>query len=156
MERCEPQYCLAYEQVYLDYYQPWLETGKGYNICKIAGSNLGRKFSNETRNRMKISHIGKIVSNGTRQKMSQNHNNVNGPNNPMFNKKHSKNTIEKIKQSRKRKPIERINLKTGLIKEYASIKEAGRDGFDERCIIFCCTERQSFHKGYFWKYLNEI
>src|SRR5690606_28792905 len=32
---CDPEYCLMYEQIALDHYQP------AYNTCKVAGSQLG-------------------------------------------------------------------------------------------------------------------
>ena len=44
-----PEHLLAYEQVYLDYYKSY-EIDKGYNICKVAGSPLGVKQSEETIN----------------------------------------------------------------------------------------------------------
>ena len=47
---------MKFEQLYLDHYQPWIETGKGYNICKMAGSNLGIKLSKETKTKMSASH----------------------------------------------------------------------------------------------------
>jgi len=44
---CEKQDKEVYEQSYLDLYTP------EFNTCKVAGSNLGRKFSEETIQKMK-------------------------------------------------------------------------------------------------------
>lgn len=52
LEECLSNQCLEREQVYLDDIQP------RYNICKIAGSQLGMKRSYETRKKMSISHLG--------------------------------------------------------------------------------------------------
>ena len=49
-----PEHLLAYEQVYLDYYKSY-ESERGYNICKVAGSGYGIKWSEEAKK--KISEI---------------------------------------------------------------------------------------------------
>jgi group I intron endonuclease len=54
LEECGPEVCIAREQFYLDTLRPEL------NICKIAGSCLGVKHSEETRKRMSISKKGKV------------------------------------------------------------------------------------------------
>lgn len=49
---CDPENCLMYEQIALDHYQP------EYNICKIAGSPLGRQVSSATRQKLSESQSG--------------------------------------------------------------------------------------------------
>jgi group I intron endonuclease len=49
LEECEPEKCLPWEQYYLDTWEP------EYNSCKIAGTSLGCKQSEETKK--KISKI---------------------------------------------------------------------------------------------------
>ena len=57
-----------------------------YNILKVAGSSAGRTFSPESIEKMKIAALAR---------------DLNGENNPMFGKKHSKETLTKISASRK-------------------------------------------------------
>lgn len=59
---------------------------------------LGRVLSEETKSKISLSHKGKILSDKTKKKISENHHNVSGKNNPMYGKKHSPETIEKIRQ----------------------------------------------------------
>lgn len=59
---------------------------------------LGRVLSEETKSKISLSHKGKILSDKTKKKISENHHNVSGENNPMYGKKHSPETIEKIRQ----------------------------------------------------------
>lgn len=64
LEECQPEKCIKREQHYLDtvlfancqdnrFYR------LGYNICRIAGSSLGRKHSNEAKAKMSAFHKGK-------------------------------------------------------------------------------------------------
>lgn len=68
------------------------ESLKGNQNC------LGRVLSEETKSKISSSHKGKILSNETKKKISENHHNVFGENNPMYGRKHSPETIEKIRQ----------------------------------------------------------
>jgi group I intron endonuclease len=83
---------IAREQHYLDFYQSY-EQSKGYNICLIAGSSLGVRFSNEVKKKLsdiqkEIGHkgennefYGKIHSEESKKKMSENHWDCGGENN---------------------------------------------------------------------------
>lgn len=99
--------------------------------------------------------------------------------NPMRGRKHSKETIQKMKerespfkgrfhsvetkeilsvkaknqdQTKKYKKVERINRYTGEVKEYESIKSTKKDGFLPNKIVECCKQRANIHKGFYWKY----
>jgi group I intron endonuclease len=68
---CDPKDCLVYEQIALDSIKP------RYNICKIAGSQLGQKRSLESRRKMSIAqsgskhrNYGKSLPRVTREKIS--------------------------------------------------------------------------------------
>jgi len=53
IEKCESSICIRKEQFWLDFYKPF--KNKGYNTCKIAGSSMGYKFSeDQIKNRKKI------------------------------------------------------------------------------------------------------
>ena len=62
-----PEHLLAYEQVYLDYYKSY-ENDRGYNICKVAGSQFGMKRSEEARRKMSEAHTGLKRSEETKKK----------------------------------------------------------------------------------------
>lgn len=66
---CEPVECLRYEQAFMDHFQPWVETGRGYNIAKIAGSNLGVACLPETKERLSHANIGKKMSADAKKKI---------------------------------------------------------------------------------------
>jgi len=53
------KYLINIEQWFLDYYQSY-DDKNGYNICEIAGNNLGYKHTEEAKIKMSISHKGKI------------------------------------------------------------------------------------------------
>lgn len=72
--------------------QKMSESLKGNQNC------LGRVLSEETKSKISTSHKGKTLSNSTKKKISENHHNVSGKNNPMYGKKHSPETIEKMRQ----------------------------------------------------------
>ena len=76
------------------------ESSKGNRNC------LGRVLSEETKFKISESNKGKKHTDDARKKISENHHNVSGEKNPMYGKKHSPETIEKIRQkalSRKKK-----------------------------------------------------
>ena len=86
---CDPRDCLYFEQLYLDYYEPWVENGKGYNLCKIAGSNRGLKQTKETKEKIRKANIGRKHSEEIKEKARKTH----------TGKKHSEETKEKMKKA---------------------------------------------------------
>ena len=61
---CDKEDLLKNEQYFIDSLNPT------FNICKIAGSNLGRKFSDEHKLKISIALKGKTMSDECRAKMS--------------------------------------------------------------------------------------
>jgi group I intron endonuclease len=118
-EVANPQHLLAYEQVYLDYYKSY-EDDKGYNICKVAGSPLGIKhteeakqnmkkakqnISEETRQKLREIHTGLKRSEETKQKMREAAKNIREETRQKLReaqtgKKHSQETKQKLKEAR--------------------------------------------------------
>jgi group I intron endonuclease len=70
----------------------------------------GKERTNETKKKISSKLTGKLVSEDTKKKISENHHDVSGENNPMFGKKHSPETIEKIRK----KALERSLKKKGI------------------------------------------
>ena len=60
---------------------------------------------------------------------------------------HTKRSAEK--QSKK---VYQYDLHGNLIKEWSSVAEAGRNGFDNANISKCCLGKRKFHKGFIWSY----
>lgn len=59
------------------------------------------------------------------------------------------------KAAQHRTPVESYDLVTGeTIKKYASQKEAGRDGFDQKTIWLCCHGKCDHHKGVGWRFIE--
>jgi len=77
LEYCKPSILISREQYYIDLLKPW------YNICKIAGSNLGFKHSEMTKAKLSINNTG--------------------VNHPFFGKRHTYESIKKIEESLKSK-----------------------------------------------------
>ena len=54
------------------------------------------------------------------------------------------------------KPIEQLDMSGVLIKEWGSMSEADRSGFNQGCISACCLGKRSKHKGYKWKFKTAV
>ena len=50
------------------------------------------------------------------------------------------------------KPVLQLSLTGELIREYPSIRECGRNGFERSGVIRCCKGKQKTHKGFRWMY----
>jgi len=96
---------------------------------------IGRKFSPETIEKLRQLSLGKIASEATRKKISENHHDVNGENNPMYGKKHSLETIEKIKQKAKNRP-KRIWVNNGTEEKLITIDESIPMGYNKGRVRF--------------------
>ncbi len=65
IEECEKEILIKQEQYYIDTLKPY------YNINKIAGSSLGRKTSDETKEKLRKINIGKTLSIEHKLKISE-------------------------------------------------------------------------------------
>lgn len=79
------------------------EASKGNKRC------AGRVLSEESKEKIREKHLGKTLSDETKKRISENHHNVNGENNPMYGKKHSPETIEKIRQRALERSLKKQN-----------------------------------------------
>ena len=59
---------------------------------------------------------------------------------------------EKLTNGIQSKPVLQFSKEGHLIKEFPSIHEAQRVGFDTSAISKCCMGKYKTHKGYIWKY----
>ena len=107
----------------------------GYNIQ--TGGNLNKKHCNESREKMRLlklgdknHNFGKPRDDETKKKISENHHDVNGENNPMYGKKHSPETIEKLKEKAKNRP-KRVWINNGIEEKLMNIDESIPMGYNK-------------------------
>lgn len=100
---CDPKHCLMYEQIALDHFKP------EYNISPTAGSCLGSRWTKEQKRAFSISKKGQRFSNRHKKALSENHADVSGKNNPFFGKSHTKEVIDKIRSTCRKRSIENIH-----------------------------------------------
>lgn len=94
IEKLEPNKgkLLEREQCWIDSLTP------EYNICKIAGSCLGIKLSDETKQKMSEAQKGKHLSEETKRKMSES---KKGEKHPFYGKHLSEEAKQKLSEARK-------------------------------------------------------
>lgn len=106
-----------------------------YNICKVAGSQLGMRRTNESRQRMREAQLGK---------------------------KQPKEVIEK-RMRKIRKPVVQLTEDGEFVQEFDSAKKAA-DALNISagcCVTMCCqyhTEFKDIHrtaKGFIWMYKEQ-
>jgi hypothetical protein len=85
--------------------------------------------------RLRQINLGRVSSEETRKKISENHHDVNGKNNPMCGKKHSPETIEKLKQKAKNRP-KRIWINNGIQEKLITIDEPIPMGYNKGRVRF--------------------
>lgn len=56
----------------------------------------------------------------------------------------------------KSKPVIQFDLDGNFIKEYPSIKECSRNGFQDVHIINCCKGKETQHKGFTFRYKKDV
>lgn len=146
---CPPEYCIKLEQWFIDNLKP------EYNILKIAGSSLGYKHSNETKQRLK----NKFISEETKNKISLSHK---GKKLSLEHKekisrksklyKHSLETRSKLSVWCK-KPIIQYDLNDNFIKEWDCIITASKELSINRCCISnVCYNKQKRAGQFKWKF----
>lgn len=54
------------------------------------------------------------------------------------------------------KPVLQFSKKGDLIREWSSVQECGRNGFEQSNVCNCCNGKRKSHKGYIWKYKETL
>lgn len=77
------------------------ETKKKMSVASKGNTHcLGRTLSQETKQKIREKHLGKVLSEETKKKISENHYDISGKNNPMYGKKHSEESKNKMRLNR--------------------------------------------------------
>jgi group I intron endonuclease len=160
--------------------QWWIDNSPcEYNICKIAGSSLGLKRSDVTKEKIRKAKLGvkhpewrnklKSLTQGGKKrrgfsdesklKMSKAQKNLyaKGYVHPLKGKKVSAEQLEKMKLAPCIKVLQ-ISKNGDIIKEWNSIKEAGNAlNVPPTHISSCCKQKPHYKTcgGFVWKYKNE-
>ena len=158
--------------------QWWIDNSNSYyNICKIAGSSLGIKRTEETKEKIRVANLGlehpdwrnkiKSESQGgenhwTKKKKFTDEAKINmsiaqkklykeGYISPKIGKPNSKeaiqNAADKISIS-----VLQFDLKGNLVKEWKSAASTKEFGFNPSHISQCCKNKRKTHKKFIWKY----
>lgn len=149
LEYCEKENLIQREQYYFDKLNP------NYNVCRTAGSTLGRIHSEETKEKLSLLRKGKKFdkhTEETKQQISQSRKGkAAGLNHPMFGKSHTEETKNKMRQAKlgknhpmfektlseehkakisasqgNRKKVSVLDLETNTETIYNSLREAAR------------------------------
>ena len=159
------------EQYYIKFYNTlW---PNGYNLTE--GGDGGVKCE-ETRKKISNSLKGKPKSEEQKKKMSET---LIGEKNPFYRKHHSYETKKKISESLKGKPahnkgvpmseeqkkkmrndkrskkVLQFTLNGQLIREWSSLHECERNGFDHAAVGRCCNGKRKSAYGFKWCYAEE-
>ena len=117
--------------------------------------------------------FGKHHSEETRKKISENHCDFSGEKHPFFGKHHTEESKKKISEKQKGKKLSeetrrkmskaKINGKQSkkilqftldgvFVREWLSIAECERNGYNGANICYCCQGKRKSHKGFKWCY----
>lgn len=139
----------------------WRKKQSESHIGLQAGENnpmYGKKHTEATKKKLREASLDKHPSNETRDKMRESHI---GEKNPMFGKHHSDETKKKISDMRKdeknpnAKKVNQYNLDGVLIKTWDYIKQAGESlGIPYQNISRCCRSNKGTAGGFKWSYAD--
>ena len=124
-----------------------------YNSCKIAGSNLGIKASDETKQKLSIAMKGRVFSSESIERMRQ------AQRGKLFSKE-SRRKMANAKlgkvNPKKWKRVLQICIKTNtILNKFSSVKEASEILKIERSNISCVAlGKRPNAGGFIWKYEN--
>lgn len=151
------------------------EIPEGYEIHHIDGNPSNNSIYNlelllkEEHNKLHVEYIKKNIEylKDINNKKSNSHK---GKSSGMKGKNHSEKTRNKMSESHKgkssgmkgkynnpntSKKVAKISLNDEFIKEYNSISEAAREGFNPAHISACCLGKLKQHKGFKWKHMQK-
>ena len=155
------------EKMYIALYRSH-EIKHGYNLTE--GGETGIVHTMESRRKLSESRKGQRYNIGVpfteerKRHLSENHADVRGEKNPMHGKKWTSEEIA-IRQSHRTykygsenpsaKPILQLDMDGNIIKRWGSIVEASQL-YCKTCIKDCLRGKYKQHKGYQWRYANEV
>lgn len=100
------------------------------SLKRISSSNKGKYLSEETKKKLLATHLGKPLSDEIKKKISK----------------------TQINDQNKSKKVLQFTLDGEFVKEWLSIAECGRNGFNVNSVCRCCQGKQKTAYGFVWKY----
>jgi group I intron endonuclease len=156
LEECEKENLIIREQHYIDLYN---SCKNGYNCAPKAGSNIGLKLSQETRDKVSKNNAkfwsGKERDKETKDKISKK---LTGRKNGSMSEE-TKNKIS-LKNSGKNSssynptPIIQYDLNYNLIKIWDDMLSLRNNGWNADRISRVCREKEKTYKKFKWKFKN--
>lgn len=125
-----------------------INTGENHPMFGKPGANRGRKFSLETRLKMRIARLGKKRSIESLIKQSK----------TLTGRSHTQERIENIRRNKKNKrAIEQLTLDRNHSRNFESISEACRslNLTSATSITNCCKQLTKQAYGFVWRYKNK-
>lgn len=69
IENCNEENCIEIEQLYINHFESF-NPKNGYNICRYAGSVLGKKLSEETKAKISLANSGFVMTEDAKRHLS--------------------------------------------------------------------------------------
>ena len=116
---------------------------------KMSESQKGKHHSEETKKKMSISrkgrtspNKGKTMSEETKKKISES----------LKGKPKSEEQKKKMRNDKRSKKVRQLTLDGEFVREWSSLKECERNGFDHGAVGRCCNGKQKSAYGFKWQY----
>ena len=116
---------------------------------KMSESQKRKHHSEETKKKMSISrkgrtspNKGKTMSEETKKKISES----------LKGKPKSEEQKKKMRNDKRSKKVRQLTLDGEFVREWSSLKECERNGFDHGAVGRCCNGKQKSAYGFKWQY----
>ena len=146
----------AHKNISDDVHRKMSESRKKLYSSGMKHPMLGKQHSEESKKKMSESHKGKSshrkgkqLSEEIKKKISEANKGKIPPNKGMLMSEEEKKKLRNGKWSKK---VLQLSLTGDLIREWPSVRECGRNGFERSSVTACCKGKQKSHKGFVFKY----
>lgn len=131
------------EIFFIDYYQTFYKTGKGYNMTKGGGGTIGFEHSESTKKKLSEQKTGIKLTAAQRQRISEGHKGL--------KKTESHKAALSLAHEKDKKAVMQLTLDGKLVKTYESIKAASAaTGINKGNISATIRGKQKQTKGFLW------
>lgn len=154
IEHCVKEQLIDREQFYINAFSP------EYNICKIANSRLGTKWTDESKKKLSSSKMGKSPSQETRKKIGEGHLGIKSfwAGKTLSDDRKQKTSKSLIRYwidgiSTSRKAVNQFSKQGILINSFSGMGQASIEtGIQRAHISRCCLGKRPTAGGFIWRY----
>ena len=159
IEFCDIDKLNECEIYYIEFYNTFLNKENGYNLT--SGGQANKKYSPDVCDKISKSLKGHQVSDSTRRRISENHADISGEKHPMYGKKHSDESKNKMRLAQTGVVSPRRNLNPvyciELDKVFDDATAASKIfNIDSSGILKCCRKERKTCGGYSWMFVEDI